>query len=64
MSDGKGQNKLFDVFKDGTFVKAFTYQYDATEYLQKEYHITSIIKIGKVLAGKQKTSAGFVFRYK
>jgi len=63
--DAKGKNKPFDIFTtEGTFVKTFTYQYDATEYLQKEYHITSIIKIGKVLAGKQKTSAGFVFRYK
>jgi len=33
-------------------------------YLQKEYHITSIIDIGKVLAGKAKSSAGFTFKYK
>jgi hypothetical protein len=65
MSDGKGQNKSFDVFTDdGTFIKTFTYQYEAREYLQKEHHIASTIKIGAVLAGSRKSSAGFVFRYK
>jgi len=32
--------------------------------LQKEYHITSSIKIGEVLLGRLKSSAGFVFKYK
>ena len=63
--DGKGQNKPFDVFTtDGIFIKTFTYQFEAREYLQKEHHITSSIKIGAVLSGNQKTSAGFLFKYK
>ena len=64
MSDGKGQKKSFDVFKDGTFIKTFSYQYEAREYLQKEHNITSLIKIGAVLAGNRNSSAGFVFKYK
>jgi len=63
--DTKGQNKPFDVFKvDGTFIKTFAYQFETKEYLQKEYNITSIIKIGAVLNGDRKSSAGFVFKYK
>ena len=63
--DAKGQNKPFDVFTvDGTFIKSFTYQYEAIEYLQKEYHITSYMKIGEVLRGNRNNSAGFVFKYK
>ena len=62
--DRKGQNKPFDVFTaDGTFIKTFTYHFEAKEYLQKEHHITSTIKIGSVLNGMQKISAGFVFKY-
>jgi hypothetical protein len=65
LSDGKGKNNLFDVFTlDGTFIKTFTYQFEAKEYLQKEHDITSTIKIGSVLAGKRNSSAGFVFKYK
>jgi hypothetical protein len=65
LSDGKGQNKPFDVFtKDGTFVKTFCYQFEAMEYLQKEHHITSTFHISDVLAGRLKKSAGFVFKYK
>ena len=63
--DAQGKNKPFDVFTtDGTFVKTFTYQMDAREYLQKEYGITSTIKSGEVLKGRRKSSAGFVFKYK
>jgi hypothetical protein len=63
--DARGKNKPFNVFtKDGTFLKTFTYQFEATEYLQNEYKITSIISIGSVLAGNRKSSAGFVFKYK
>ena len=63
--DTKGQNKPFDIFKDdGTYIKTFTYQCDAREYLQKEHSITSKIKISEVLGGKRKSSAGFVFKYK
>jgi hypothetical protein len=65
LSDGKGKNNQFDVFKtDGTFIKTFTYQFEAREYLQKEHNITSTIKISEVLAGNRKSSAGFVFKYK
>ena len=65
LSDGKGKNNPFDVFKtDGTFIKTFTYQFDAKEYLQKEYNITSTLKISAVLAGNRKSSSGFVFKYK
>jgi hypothetical protein len=63
--DGKGKNKPFDIFTiEGTFIKTFTYQFDAREYLQKEHHITSTIKISEVLSGKRNNSAGFVFKYK
>jgi hypothetical protein len=63
--DKKGQNKPFDVFtKDGIFIKKFTYQYQAKEFLQKEYNITTTIAISVVLSGKYKSSAGFVFKYK
>ena len=63
--DGKGKNKLFDVFTaDGTYIKTFGYQFEAIEYLQKEHHITSTIKISEVLTGSRKSSAGFVFKYK
>ena len=65
ISDGKGKNKPFDIFiLDGTFIKTFTYQFDAIEYLQKEHHIITTIKIGEVLKGNRKSSAGFVFKYK
>jgi hypothetical protein len=65
LSDGKGKNKPFDVFTaDGTYIKTFAYQFEAKEYLQKEHHITSTIKIGSVLTGHRKSSAGFVFKYK
>ena len=65
LSDGKGKNKPFDVFTaDGTYIKTFAYQFEAKEYLKKEYHITSTINIYKVLEGRRKSSAGFVFKYK
>ena len=63
--DRRGRNKSFDIFtKDGTFIKTCTYQFEAVEYLKKEYNITSNISIGYVLAGKRNSSAGFVFKYK
>ena len=63
--DGRGKNKKFDVLtKDGIFIKTFTYQMDAREYLKKEYNITSTIKISEVLNGNRNHSAGFVFKYK
>jgi len=63
--DTMGQNKPFDVFtKDGIFIKTFTYIFEAREYLQKEYNVTSKINITKVLQGVSKTASGFVFKYK
>uniref|UniRef100_A0A6C0HYK8 GIY-YIG domain-containing protein n=1 Tax=viral metagenome TaxID=1070528 RepID=A0A6C0HYK8_9ZZZZ len=65
MSTARGHNKPFDVFKtDGTFIKTFTYQFEAQKYLQKEYDITSRIKISEVLSKKRNNSAGFIFEYK
>ena len=63
--DGKGQNKPFEIFTiDGAFVNTFCYQFEANEYLQKEYDITTNISIGLALSGKIKSSAGFIFTYK
>ena len=63
--DVLGKNKPFDIFKsDGVFIKTFSYQYEAKKYLQTEYNITSNISINAVLAGRMKTSAGFIFKYK
>jgi hypothetical protein len=65
LSDGKGNNIPFDILTiDGTFIKTFSYQFEAREYLQKEYDITSFIKISQVLSGSRHSSAGFVFKYK
>lgn len=64
IADTKCLNKLFDVIKDGKIIKTFTYQFDAREYLQKEYNVTTDIKISEVLSGSRKSSAGFVFKYK
>ena len=65
LSDGKGKNKPFDIFTaNGKFIKTFCYQFDAREYLQKEYRIKSTIKISEVLTGKRNSSLGFVFKYK
>lgn len=64
-SDKKGKNKQIDVFtKDGTFIKTFTYQLEAKEYLQKEYNITTNINICGVLNGRSTSSSGFIFKYK
>jgi group I intron endonuclease len=63
-SDAQGLNKPFDIFKDGIFIKTFNYQFEAKEYLQKEHHIASTIKISEVLTGNRNNSAGFVFKYK
>ena len=65
MSDALSNNRPFDVFTvDGMFIKTFTYQFEANEYLQKEYGITSRIKVGCVLAGARNSANGFLFKYK
>lgn len=49
-----GSNKPFDIFtKDGTLIGTFTYQFEAHEYLQKEYDISSRIMISGMLSGKK-----------
>ena len=65
-ADKLGQNKPFDVFKcdDNSLVGEFAYQFEANDYLKKEYNIASNIHIGGVLAGKRKSSHGFTFKYK
>jgi len=63
----RGKLKPFDVFTiDGIFIKTFTYKFEAIEYLQKEYKITSRLgsKITDVLSGRGKSASGFVFTYK
>lgn len=63
--DTKKQNNPFDMFTtDGLFIKTFTYQYEAHEYLRTEHNITSTVKICAVLRGQRASSAGFVFKYK
>jgi len=63
--DTMGQNKPFDVFtKDGTFIKTFTYQFEAKEYLQKEYQVIVSHNMSMVLSGKRSSCDGFVFKYK
>ena len=63
--DIEGYNKPFDVFRtNGTFIKTFTYQFEAKEYLQTEHNITSNISMRAVLAGRLNSSAGFIFKYK
>jgi len=63
--DAMGKNKPFDIFTiDGTFIKSFTYQIDAKEYLQREHNIKGTIKVCAVLNGNRNSSAGFVFIYK
>ena len=65
ISKKRWQHNQFDVFTiDGTYIKTFTYHFEAVEYLQTEYNITTEIRIGAVLAGKRNSSAGFVFKYK
>lgn len=61
----RGKNKPFDVHKtDGTFIGTFTYQFKASEYIQKEFDITIDKSISAVLRGTQQTSKGFTFKYK
>ena len=58
-------NIPFDIFTtDGQYIKTFNYQFEAREFLQKEYSITTFINICEVLSGKRKSSAGFLFKYK
>jgi len=68
MRTSKGKYKPFDVFKkdkkEKIFIKSFDYQFQAIEYLQKTYDIKNTIKIGEVLRGTRKSSAGFTFKYK
>ena len=62
--DTKGQNKPFDVYKkkDGELIGTFTYQFQARDYLKKEYNKKDI-DISAVLGGRQTSSKGFKFKY-
>jgi hypothetical protein len=63
--DQRGKNRQFDVHKiDGTFIGTFTYQFKASEYIQKEFDITIDKSISAVLGGRQTSSKGFTFKYK
>jgi len=67
--DMKGKNKPFMVFKcdDESLVSEFTYEFEAKEYLKKEYgNVPKIegVAISTVLRGKIKSSKGFIFKYK
>ena len=57
-----GQNKPFDVFKDGELIGTFTYQFQAREYLKITYGKEKI-DTHSVLNGKQSSSKGFTFKY-
>ena len=61
--DTKGKNKPFDMFKDGVFIKTFIYKFQARDYLEKEYSITSHVRITDFLSGVLTKSCGFVFKY-
>lgn len=60
------ENKPFDItkFDDGTFIGTFIYQFQAVEYLKKEYNINTDFKISEVLQRKRRHSHRFVFTYK
>ena len=63
--DQRGKNRPFDVHtKDGIFIGTFTYQFKASEYIQKEFDITIDKSISAVLGGRQTSSKGFTFKYK
>ena len=64
-SDAKGRNKPFEAFKcdDGSLVGEFTYQFEAKEYIKKEYGII-VPNISCVLSGIKRSSKGFTFKYK
>ena len=67
--DAKGKNKPFMVFKcdDKSLVGEFTYEFEAREFLKKEYgNVPKIegVEISIVLTGQRKSSKGFTFKYK
>jgi len=56
--------KLFKVFRKHNmeFIKEFEFQFEAIEYIKKEFNI-NIYKISEVLNKKRKSTGGFVFKY-
>ena len=58
--------KLFKVFRKDTmeFIKEFEYQFEAIEYIQKEFDVNVLSsKISDVLNKNRKSTQGFVFEY-
>ena len=60
------RSKLFKVFrkKNMEFIKEFEYQFEAIEYIKKEFNVNVLSsKISAVLHKKRKSTGGFVFEY-
>ena len=58
--------KLFNVFRKDTmeFIKEFEFQFEAIEYIKKEFNINiRTPQISEVLHKKRKSTGGFVFEY-
>lgn len=58
--------KLFKVFRKHNmeFIKEFEYQFEAIEYIKKEFNVNIIqSSISSVFKKKQKSTGGFVFEY-
>jgi len=58
--------KNFKVFKKDTmeFIKEFEYQFEAIEYIKKEFNVNiHYSNISAVLQKKRKSTGGFVFEY-
>lgn len=62
--DKKGLNKPFDIFlEDGTYLTTFNYQFEAVEFLKRNYDIDGNVKISSVLNGSRNSTLGFRFNY-
>lgn len=58
--------KLFKVFRKHNmeFIKEFEFQFEAIEYIKKEFNVNVLSsKISNVLQKKRKSTGGFVFKY-
>ena len=59
------RRKLFKVFRKHNmeFIKEFEFQFEAIEYIKKEFNINVSSKISAVLRNREKSAKGFVFEY-
>ena len=60
------RRKLFKVFRKHNmeFIKEFEFQFEAIEYIKKEFNINVLSsKISAVLRNREKSAKGFVFEY-